>query len=102
MDIPPEPEQNMRNLKIITFQETYNLPFNKEDIFNVIANHMRDSYSMDFLYFHPLEPIGNPVSVPSGKDYNEYYKKILYDFESFLVERDIMVYFFYGGYKLFY
>jgi hypothetical protein len=91
----------MRNLKVITFQETYNQPFNREDMFNLIANHVRDSHSMDLLYFQPLEPIGTPVDVPLGKDYDEYYKKILYDFESFLVERDIMVYFLFGGSKLF-
>ena len=91
----------MRNLKIITFQETYNQSFNREDMFNLITNHVRDSYSMDLLYFHPLEPIGTPVDVPSGKDYDEYYKKVLYDFESFLVERDIVVYFLFGGSKLF-
>lgn len=91
----------MRNLKVITFQETYNLNFNKEDIFNVIANHVRDSYSMDILYFNPLEPIGNPIDIPSGKEYEEYYKNILYDFESFLLERDIIVYFLFGGSKLF-
>ena len=91
----------MRNLKIITYQETYNQSFDREDIFNLIANHVRDSYSVDLLYFHPLEPIGNPVDVPSEKDYEEYYKKALYEFESFLVERDIMVYFLFGGSKLF-
>lgn len=91
----------MRNLKVITFQETYNQSFDREDIFNLIANHVRDSYSMDLLYFHPLEPIGNPVNIPSDKDYEEYYKKVLYDFESFLVERDIIVYFLFGGSKLF-
>jgi hypothetical protein len=91
----------MRNLKVVTFNETYNQPFDREDIFNVIANHVRDSYSMDLLYFHPLEPIGNPVDIPLGKEYEEYYKKILYDFESFLVERDIIVYFLFGGSKLF-
>jgi hypothetical protein len=91
----------MRNLKIITYQETYNQSFDREDIFNLIANQVRDSYSVDLLYFHPLEPIGNPVDVPSEKDYEEYYKKALYEFESFLVERDIMVYFLFGGSKLF-
>lgn len=91
----------MRNLKVITFQETYNQSFDREDIFNLIANHVRDSYSMDLLYFHPLEPIGNPVDIPSEKDFEEYYKKILYEFESFLVERDIIVYFLFGGSKLF-
>ena len=91
----------MRDLKVITFQETYNQSFDREDIFNVIANHVRDSYSMDLLYFHPLEPIGTPVDIPSDKDYEEYYKKALYDFESFLVERDIVVYFLFGGSKLF-
>lgn len=91
----------MRNLKVITFQETYNQSFDREDIFNLISNHVRDSYSMDLLYFHPLEPIGNPVDIPSEKDFEEYYKKILYDFESFLVERDIIVYFLFGGSKLF-
>jgi len=91
----------MRNLKVITFQETYNQSFDREDIFNLIANHVRDSYSMDLLYFHPLEPIGNPVDIPSEKDFEEYYKKILYEFESFLVEREIIVYFLFGGSKLF-
>lgn len=91
----------MRNLKILTFQETYNNSFDREDIFNVIANHVRDSHSIDVLFFHPLEPLGNPVDIPSGKDYDEYYKKALYDFESFLIDRDIIVYFLFGGSKLF-
>ena len=91
----------MRNFKIITFQETYNNSFIKEDIFNVIANLVRDSRSIDVLYYHPLEPIGNPVDIPSEKDYEEYYKRALYEFESFLVERDIVVYFLFGGSKLF-
>lgn len=91
----------MRKLKIITFQETYNRSFEREDIFNIVANHVRDSHSIDLLYFHPLEPIGNPVDIPHEKDYEEYYKRALYDFESFLVERDIMVYFLFGGSKLF-
>lgn len=91
----------MRNLKVITYQETYNVSFEREDIFRVISNHVRDSYSMDLLYFHPLEPIGNPVDIPLGKEYEEYYKKSLYEFESFLVERDIVVYFLFGSSKLF-
>ena len=91
----------MRNLKILTFQETYNNSFDREDIFNVIANHVRDSHSIDVLFFHPLEPLGNPVDIPSLKDYEEYYKKALYDFESFLIDRDIIVYFLFGGSKLF-
>ncbi len=91
----------MRDFKIITFQETYNREFKREDIFNIIVEQVKDSNSLDLLFFNPLEPIGNPVDIPRGKEFEEYYKKLLYDFEFFLIERDIMAYFLFGGSKLF-
>jgi len=91
----------MREFKIINFDNTYNKPFQKEDIFDLVADHVRESKSVDLLYWNPLEPITNPVHVPDKIDMEEYYGRILYEFESFLIDRDIKTYFLYGGEKLF-
>lgn len=91
----------MRELRIKTLHDTYNKTFQKEDVFKLISDELQDCRSIDFLYFHSIEPIGVPVDVPSDNVMDEYYLRILREFETFLVDRDINAYFLYGGSKLF-
>jgi hypothetical protein len=91
----------MRDLKILTFQDTYNVEFKPEEIFLVFIKKLVDYKSIDVIYWNPLEPIGNPINIPEKIEFNEYYGKILYEFESFLIDRDINIYFLFGGGKLF-
>jgi hypothetical protein len=91
----------MRELKIKTYHETYNRVYDKEDVFKLISKEFENDRSIDILYWHPLEPIGVPIDIPSQVVMDEYYVKILYEFETFLIDRDIKIYFLCGGSKLF-
>jgi len=90
----------MRELKIKTVLDTYNVSYDKEDVFNLISKEFENDRSIDILYWHPLEPIGIPVDIPRQEVMDEYYSRILHEFETFLINRDIKIYFLYGGSKL--
>lgn len=86
----------MRDLILLSYHDTYNVKWEQKDLFNVFADKLRDLKSVDVLFWNPSEPVGNPLDVMD----DPHYKTILYEFENFLMERDIFFYGLYGGTKI--
>jgi hypothetical protein len=83
----------MRDLVIVGYFEIYNKPFDPNNSIEPFKNFLKEHVGKDVLFWNPSEPIGNPFDI--------YDWDVLYDFEKFLIDNDIVVYGLFGGDTIF-
>lgn len=83
----------MRDLVIVGYFEIYNKPFDANNTIEPFKNFIKEHVGKDVLFWNPTEPISNP--------FDRYEWDVLYEFEKFLVENDIVVYGLFGGDRIF-
>lgn len=83
----------MRDLTIVGYFEIYNKPFDSNNSIQPFKDFLNEHKGKDVLFWNPSEPIGNP--------FDRYEWGVLYDFEKFLIDNDIVVYGLFGGDRIF-
>lgn len=83
----------MRDLVIVGYFEIYNKPFDANNTIEPFKNFIKEHVGKDILFWNPSEPISNP--------FDRYEWDVLYKFEKFLTDNDIVVYGLFGGDRIF-